>query len=74
MPELATDCEILWVKVKLQGRRTLLVCCFYHPHAEDANSMKAFTESAHRASNIQDSRLKNLYYPFKNILKTENCL
>ena len=25
-------------------------------------------------SKIQDSRFKTLYYPFKNILKTENCL
>ena len=57
MPELTTDCEILWVKVKLQGRRTLLVCCFYHPHTEASYSMKAFAESAHRVSNINNAKI-----------------
>ncbi|KAL8615291.1 hypothetical protein ACOMHN_051783 [Nucella lapillus] len=31
-PELSTDCEILWVKLKLQNRKDLNVGCFYMPH------------------------------------------
>ena len=75
MPELTTDCEILWVKVKLQGRRKLLVCCFYHPHTEVSNSMKAF--AAHRASNINnaiivaggDFNLPGWHWPTKTLKK-----
>ena len=77
MLKLTTDCEIMWMKVKLQGRRTLLVCCFYHPHTEDANSMKAFAESAHHASNINnaiiiaggDSNLPGWHWPTKTLKK-----
>ena len=77
MPELTTDCEILWVKVKLQGRRKLLFCCFYHPHTEVSNSMKAFAESAHRASNINnaiivaggDFNLPGWHWPTKTLKK-----
>jgi hypothetical protein len=54
-PELSTDCEALWVKIKLRGRRALLVCSFYHPHTENAESLKAFAGSAHRASNINNA-------------------
>ena len=31
MPELSAGYENLWVKINMKGRRTLLVCCFYHP-------------------------------------------
>ncbi|KAL8622096.1 hypothetical protein ACOMHN_056581 [Nucella lapillus] len=31
-PELSTDCEILWAKLKLQNRKDLNVDCFYMPH------------------------------------------
>ncbi|KAL8559234.1 hypothetical protein ACOMHN_040358 [Nucella lapillus] len=31
-PELSTDCEILWAKLKLQNRKDLNVGCFYMPH------------------------------------------
>ncbi|KAL8604967.1 hypothetical protein ACOMHN_028595 [Nucella lapillus] len=31
-PELSTDCEILWAKLKLQNRKYLNVGCFYMPH------------------------------------------
>ena len=54
-PELSTECEILRVKIKLKGRCTLLVCCYYHPHTEDIESMKAFAESAHHTSNTNNA-------------------
>ena len=31
-PELATDCEIEWVKIKLQKYKDLFIGCFYMPH------------------------------------------
>ena len=49
-PELLTECEIVWTKVKLKGRRTLLISCFYHPHTHMKNSIDNFLESARRAT------------------------
>ena len=54
-PELATDCEILWCKIKLRGCRSLLVGCFYHPHTHNTDSMKAFVDSAHRAATTRNA-------------------
>ena len=31
-PELVTDCEIEWVKIKLQKYKDLFIGCFYMPH------------------------------------------
>ena len=54
-PSLATDCEILWVKIKLKGRRTLLISCFYHPETKLRNSMTNFLDSARRASKTENA-------------------
>ena len=54
-PELQTECEILWIKIKIKGRRNLLVCCFYHPHTEYLDSMNNFLESARRASSCENA-------------------
>ena len=35
VPELETDCEILWVKINLVGVNSLLVGAFYRPHMQD---------------------------------------
>ena len=31
-PQFVTDCEIVWVKVKIKGNKDLFVGCFYMPH------------------------------------------
>ena len=54
-PELSTDCEILWIKIKLKGRRTLLVSCFYHPHTGYKESMENFLSSIRRASTHENA-------------------
>ena len=50
VPELHMGYENIWVKVKIQGRRTLLLSCFYHPHTGYTESMQAFVKSASTAS------------------------
>ena len=54
-PSFETDCEILWTKIKLKGRRTLLISCFYHPETKLKNSMKHFLDSARRAAQVQNA-------------------
>ncbi|WAR06007.1 LORF2-like protein [Mya arenaria] len=45
-PELVTECELEWVKVKLKGRKDLLVASFYMPHRrmEDVNELRKSLE------------------------------
>ena len=31
VPELETDCEMVWVKVRVKGRRDLLLCAYCRP-------------------------------------------
>ena len=56
-PELMTHCEILLVKIKLKGRRTLLASCFYHPHTHMRDSLENFLESARRATSYQNATI-----------------
>ena len=40
VPELETDCEILWVKINLVGVNSLLVEAFYRPHMQDDKAIE----------------------------------
>ena len=40
VPELETNCEILWAKINLVGVNTLLVGAFYRPHMKDIQAIK----------------------------------
>ena len=40
VPELETDCEILWVKINLVGINSLLVGAFYRPHMQDDKAIE----------------------------------
>jgi hypothetical protein len=39
-PELVTDCEIEWVKIKLQKYKDLFIGCFYMPHRNLKNTQE----------------------------------
>ena len=76
MPELSAGYENLWVKINMKGRRTLLVCCFYHP--QYAESMDTFEKSARLASNTHrnaiivaggDFNLPGWHWPTKTLKK-----
>ena len=51
-PQLSTECEIVWSKIKMKNRTNLFVCSFYMPHRnmEDittlSESVKHLTDSA----------------------------
>ena len=77
-PELATNlCEVIWVRIELKGRQTLLTCSFYYPHTGDRGSIKAFDESTHMASRTnntsivvgEDFNLPGWHWPIKTLKK-----
>ena len=50
-PELEVeDCELLWVRVKLKGRRTLYLCAYYRPSISDETSLRKLGQSLERCS------------------------
>ncbi|KAK6188800.1 hypothetical protein SNE40_004902 [Patella caerulea] len=57
VPELQTDCEIIWTRINFVGRKDLYVCSYYTPKTSDEHSLSQLEESLHRASNIQNSFL-----------------
>jgi len=57
VPELSTDCEIIWVAVKLAGRKTLYLCSYYRPHVSDEISLIKLGESLERVSRIPNGLL-----------------
>ena len=49
--ELETDSEIVWVKIDVRGVKSILVCGFYKPSADDRDSAQQFKESLERVQN-----------------------
>ena len=49
VPKLAVpDCELVWAKVKLRGKRDLLVAAYYKPDDGDEDSLNLFSTSLQR--------------------------
>lgn len=57
VPELDTDCEMVWAAVKLQGTKKLYVCAYYRPDVSDAASLVKFEESLDRAAGMPNAHL-----------------
>ena len=55
VPELSTECEVIWVGVKLLGRKTLYLCSFYRPKTSDEPSLHKLGESLDRAAQIPNA-------------------
>ena len=54
VPELSTECEMIWVKVKVTGPRSLYVCAYYRPKVSDNASLDKLEASINRASGIRN--------------------
>ena len=55
-PDLeADDCELLWVRIRLRGRRTLYVCAYYRPDVADEPSLTKLRTSPQRASGLPNA-------------------
>ena len=57
VPELDTDCEIVWAKLHLVGNSTVYLCSYYRKHVSDEESVKQFENSVTRASSIHNASL-----------------
>lgn len=58
VPELGgNNCEMVWVKIKLQGRRHLLAAAYYNPHTSDEESQRLFAASDRKATTATNSHL-----------------
>ena len=51
MPELETNCELLWCKISLAGRKTLYVGAYYRPHESDVDSLNQLEASLSKMIN-----------------------
>jgi len=49
-PNLETNCESIWVSIKLQAAKTLYVCCYYRPNCQDETSCGALRDAICRIS------------------------
>ena len=50
VPELSIDgCELIWAKIKMKGRKHLLVGSYYRPHTKDEASLDKFATACQRA-------------------------
>ena len=52
IPELDTDCEIIWCKIQQKGNKDLYmyICSYYNPKTSDSESMTEFETSVQRAA------------------------
>ena len=57
VPELDTDCEIIWTKLHLVGNSTVYLCSYYRHHVSDEESINQFEISVMRASSINNASL-----------------
>ena len=50
--ELQTDCEILWVKLELEGCKSLYIASYYRPHEGDLHSFEELQKSLEHVSQL----------------------
>ena len=54
-PQLGTDCEIVWTKLRLKNSKDLLVCFFYMPH-RNMTSVKNLNESVKKITETTSNK------------------
>ena len=57
VPELETNCEIIWVKFNIVGCKTLYICAYYNPSEGDEVSLSNFDMSIRRICNRSASHI-----------------
>ena len=45
VPELNTDCEILWAKICTPNKKPMFICVYYRPNVSDKKSLELFEKS-----------------------------
>ncbi|MCG8079022.1 MAG: endonuclease/exonuclease/phosphatase family protein, partial [Candidatus Thiodiazotropha taylori] len=57
VPELQTDCEIIWVRINLVDVKNLYICSYYNPKTSDEYSLSQLEESVNRACSMNNAFL-----------------
>ena len=57
MPDLDTDCELVWAKMNLKGNGNIYICTYYRRNVTDEESIRNFETSVTRASAINNATL-----------------
>ena len=57
VPELDTNCEMVWIKLFTRNQRHIHICAFYRPHVSDAAALQELETSLHRASSIRNAEI-----------------
>ena len=57
MPELDTDCKLVWANMNLKGNGNIYICAYYHRNVTDEESIRNFETSVTRASAINNEIL-----------------
>ena len=57
VPELDTDCEIIWTRLKLFGNGTVYLCSIYRHHVSDEMSINNLEMSLTRACTIRKAKI-----------------
>jgi hypothetical protein len=55
VPELHTDCEIVWCKLELVGHKAVYLSCYYNPKTNNDASIQEFGTSMERAARINNA-------------------
>ncbi|XP_076439138.1 uncharacterized protein LOC143278011 [Babylonia areolata] len=80
--ELSVDgCELLWVKIKLKGRKQLLIAAYYRPKTSDAISLMKFETSIQRVTSTNaiviiggDFNFPSFDWPTKTLKSPARCV
>jgi len=57
VPELQTDCEIIWCKLELVGHKAIYLTSYYNPKTSNEESYRQFEISMNRATSIKNAVL-----------------
>ena len=55
VPELQTDCEIVWCKMEIVGHKTAYIFAYYNPKTANERGYDEFRITIERASNIRNA-------------------
>jgi hypothetical protein len=55
VPELQTNCEIVWCKLEIVGHKTVYLSTYYNPKTSNEESFDEYKTSIERASSIKNT-------------------
>jgi hypothetical protein len=55
VPELQTDCEIVWAKISLVGRKDMYIASYYNPTTSNEDSLDELGLSLERANTMKNA-------------------